>query len=74
MLCFNELHEAAQTALSVQRFDSPRARHFGTKLVTPKPEIFALERATSVRSNTLLAPTMRTSFAPTFHALSITQP
>ena len=37
-----------------QEFESLRARHFGTKLGTPKPPVFALEVA-SVRSSTLLA-------------------
>jgi hypothetical protein len=40
-------------------------RHFGTKLGTPKPAVFGLEAATSVRESTLLAPMMRTSFAST---------
>jgi hypothetical protein len=29
------------------------ARHFGTELGTPKPAVFALETATSVRSSAL---------------------
>jgi hypothetical protein len=41
------------------------ARHFGTKLGTPKPAVFAVEAATSVRSSSLLEPMMRTSFAST---------
>jgi DNA-binding transcriptional LysR family regulator len=32
-----------------REFESLRARHFGTKLGTPKPAVFALEAATSVR-------------------------
>jgi hypothetical protein len=32
-----------------QEFESLRARHFGTELGTPKPAVFALEMATSVR-------------------------
>jgi len=36
-------------------------RHFGTKLGTQEPAVFALE-APSVRSSTLLDPMMRTSF------------
>jgi hypothetical protein len=48
-----------------QEFESLRARHFGIKLGTPKPAVFALDAATSVRSNTLLKPVMRTSFAST---------
>src|SRR5215831_9889581 len=48
-----------------QEFESLRARHFGTKLGTPKPTVFALETATSVRSSTLFDPMMRTSFAST---------
>jgi len=39
------------------------ARHFGTELGTPKPAVFALEAATSVRSNSLFEPMMRSSFA-----------
>jgi hypothetical protein len=46
-------------------FESRRARHFGTKLGTPKLAVFALEAATSVRRSTLLEPMMRTSFAST---------
>jgi hypothetical protein len=42
-------------------FESRRARHFGTKLRTSKPAIFALAVATSVRSTTLLEPMRRTS-------------
>jgi hypothetical protein len=30
------------------------ARHFGTELGTPKPAVFALEAATSVRSSSLV--------------------
>src|SRR6266516_19087 len=48
-----------------QEFESLRARHFGTKLVTPKPAVFALEAATSVRRSTLFDPKMRTSFVST---------
>jgi hypothetical protein len=40
-------------------------RHFGTRLGTAKPAVFALDAATSVRSSTLLEPMMRTSFAST---------
>jgi hypothetical protein len=46
-------------------FESCRVRHFGTKLGTPKPAVFALAAATSVRSSTLFDPMMRTSFAST---------
>jgi hypothetical protein len=46
-------------------FESPRARHFGTELGTPKGAVFALEAATSVRSSSLFDPMMRTSFAST---------
>src|SRR6266571_7396534 len=49
-----------------QEFESLRARHFGTKLSTPKAAVFALEAATSVRSNTLFEPMMRSSFASIF--------
>jgi hypothetical protein len=45
-----------------QEFESLRARHFGTELGTPKPAVFALEAATSVRNSTLLDPMMRGSF------------
>jgi hypothetical protein len=38
---------------------------FGTELGTPKPAVFALDAATSVRKSTLLAPMMRTSFVST---------
>jgi hypothetical protein len=38
------------------------ARHFGTELGAPKPAIFALEAATSVRKSTLFDPMMRSSF------------
>ena len=48
-----------------QEFESLRARHFGTKLVTPKPAVFALEAATSGRRSTLFDPKMRTSFVST---------
>jgi hypothetical protein len=48
-----------------QEFESLRARHFGTKLGTPKPAVFAPGAATSVRKNTLLAPMMRTFFVST---------
>src|SRR5713101_9827588 len=48
-----------------REFESLRARHFGTKLGTPKPAVFALEAATSVRSSTLFEPMIRTSFAST---------
>jgi hypothetical protein len=43
------------------KFESCRARHFGTKLGTPKPAVFALEAATSVRSSTLFDPMICTS-------------
>src|SRR5262249_7501437 len=46
-----------------RRFESFRARHFGTKLGTQKPAAFTLEAATSVRGSTLFDPMMRTSFA-----------
>jgi hypothetical protein len=36
--------------------ESRRARHFGTKLRTPKSAIFGLAVATSVRSSMLLEP------------------
>jgi hypothetical protein len=36
-------------------------RHFGTELGTPKPAVFALEAATSVRSSSLFDPMMRSS-------------
>jgi hypothetical protein len=48
-----------------QEFESLRARQFGTKLGTPKPAVFALEEATSVRNKTLFDPMMQTSFAST---------
>src|SRR5579883_2576216 len=48
-----------------REFESRRVRHFGTKLGTPNPAVFALEAATSVRSSTLFDPLMRTSFAST---------
>src|SRR5258708_20971241 len=48
-----------------QEFESLRARHFGTKLGTPKPADFALEAATSVRRSSLFEPIMRTSFSST---------
>src|SRR5436190_7685033 len=38
------------------KFESCRARQFGTKLGTPKPAVFALDAATRVRSSTLLEP------------------
>src|SRR6266849_2659273 len=41
-----------------QEFESLRARHFGTKLGTPKPAVFALSAATSVRRSTLFDPMM----------------
>jgi hypothetical protein len=34
-------------------FESCRARHFGTELGTPKPAVFALSAATSVRRSAL---------------------
>jgi len=40
-------------------------RHFGTKLGTPKPAVFPLDAATSVRKSTLFDPMMRISFAST---------
>jgi hypothetical protein len=40
-------------------------RHFGTELGTPKPAVFALEAATSVRSNSLFDPMMRSSWTST---------
>src|SRR6266849_3479484 len=43
-----------------------RASSFGTKLSTPKAAVFALEAATSVRSNTLFEPMMRSSFVSIF--------
>jgi len=46
-------------------FESFRARHFGTELGTPKPAAFALDVATSVRSNTLFDPILRSSFRST---------
>jgi hypothetical protein len=51
-----------------REFESLRARHFGTKLGTPKPAVFAIEAATRVRRSTLLDPMMRTSFLSTFFA------
>jgi hypothetical protein len=45
-----------------QEFESLRARHFGTELGTPKPAVFALEAATSVRRSMLFDPMMRSSF------------
>src|SRR5262245_50608458 len=48
-----------------RRFESFRARHFGTKLGTLKPAFFALDAATSVRRSALFDPMMRTSFAST---------
>jgi Arm DNA-binding domain len=45
-----------------QEFESLRARHFGTELGTPKPAVFALDAATSVRRSTLFDPMMRSSF------------
>src|SRR5262249_7683388 len=47
------------------RFESCRARHFGTKLGTPKPAVFTLDAATSVRRSALFDPMMRISFAST---------
>src|SRR6266478_9683153 len=44
---------------------SPISRAAHIKLGTPKPAVFALEAATSVRSSTLLEPMMRSSFAST---------
>ena len=45
------------------RPDEPRGRcHFGTELGTPKPAVFALSAATSVRRSTLFDPMMRSSF------------
>lgn len=38
------------------------ARHFATELGTPKPAVFALEAATSVRRSRLFDPMMRISF------------
>jgi hypothetical protein len=46
-------------------FESCRVRHFGTELGTPKPAVFALEAATSVRSNSLFDPMMRSSSTST---------
>jgi hypothetical protein len=43
-------------------FESGRGHHFGTKLGSPRPAVFAAEAATSVRRNTLFEPMMRTSF------------
>ena len=57
--------EAARLSIERDGFESRTARHFGTKLGTPKPAVFPLETATSVRSSTLLDPMMRTSFAST---------
>ena len=47
-------------------FAFPRSGcHFGTELGTPKPAVFALDAATSVRRSSLFDPMMRTSFAST---------
>src|SRR5439155_8247662 len=43
-------------------FESCQARHFGTKLGTPKLAGFALSAATRVRRSTLFDPMMRSSF------------
>src|SRR3954466_8399776 len=48
-----------------QEFESLRARHFGTKVGTPKPAVFAPNAATSVRSSSLFDPMMRTFFVST---------
>jgi hypothetical protein len=37
-------------------------RHFGTELGMPKPAVFALEAATSVRRSALFDPMIRSSF------------
>jgi len=52
-----------------QEFESPRARHFGTELGTPKPAVFALEAATSVRNSTLFDPMDANFFRVHFDAL-----
>ena len=59
------LHAAPDYESGGQEFESLRARHLGTKLGAPKPAVFALEAATSVRSSSLLEPMMRTSFPST---------
>jgi hypothetical protein len=49
----------------VPLFSSQAGRHFGTELGTPKPAVFALDAATSVRSNSLFEPMIRSSCAST---------
>src|SRR5579871_3873418 len=44
-----QLDRASDYESEGRTFESFRARHFGTELGTPKPVVFALEAATSVR-------------------------
>jgi hypothetical protein len=53
-----------------RRFESFRARHFGTKLGTPKPAVFALEAATSVPQQLALGARDTNFFRADFDALS----
>src|SRR5256885_1489840 len=48
-----------------REFNSLGAPHFGKKLATQNPAVFALEAATSVLSSTPFEPMMRTSFVST---------
>src|SRR5207248_924603 len=60
-----QLDRASDFDSEGREFESLRARHFGTKLGTAKPAVFALVTATNVRRSTLFDPMIRTSFAST---------
>src|ERR1700736_5561890 len=60
-----QLDRASDFESEGREFESLRARHFGTELGTPKPAVFALEAATSVRSSSLFDAMMRNSSAST---------
>jgi hypothetical protein len=57
-----QLDRASDFDSEGREFESLRARHFGTEPGTPKPAVFALEAATSVRRSALFDPMMRSSF------------
>jgi hypothetical protein len=58
-----QLDRASDFDSEGREFESLRARHFGTELGTPKPAVFTLDTATSVRRSTLFDPMMRNSSA-----------
>src|SRR5438874_1327936 len=60
-----------QPANPGREFESLPARRFGTELGTPKPAVFALEPATSVRRSTLFDPANRRSRSRAARALTV---